>query len=82
MRHCRRRQRSLDSDAPASLSENYMTKYNDLLTKLIYIDADFISSKYEEIRKVSPETQFAKLSQRRGSPHHRVANLWKKFFRF
>lgn len=37
-----------------------MTKHNDLLTKLIYLDADFISSKYEEIRKVSPETQFAK----------------------
>ena len=37
-----------------------MTKYNDLLTKLIYIDADFISSKYEEIKKVSPETHFAK----------------------
>jgi len=37
-----------------------MTKHNDTLTKLIYLDADFISSKYEEIRKVSPETQFAK----------------------
>src|SRR3954452_7261815 len=37
-----------------------MTKPDDTLAKLIYLDSDFISSKYEEIKKVSPETQFAK----------------------
>ena len=37
-----------------------MTKRKDLLSKLIYMDADFVSSKYEEIRNISPETQFSK----------------------
>jgi hypothetical protein len=32
----------------------------DILTKLIYIDSDFISSIYEEVKKVSPKTQFSK----------------------
>jgi hypothetical protein len=37
-----------------------MTKRKDLLTKLIYLDSDFISSKYEAVKKVSPESQFSK----------------------
>ena len=37
-----------------------MAKPKDILGKLIYMDADFISSKYEEIKNVSPETQFSK----------------------
>ncbi|MEJ7577636.1 MAG: hypothetical protein WKF74_11600 [Pyrinomonadaceae bacterium] len=37
-----------------------MAKHKDILSKLIYMDADFISSKYEEIKNISPETQFAK----------------------
>ncbi len=35
-------------------------KHKDILSKLIYMDADFVSSKYEEIRNISPETQFSK----------------------
>jgi hypothetical protein len=31
-----------------------MAKQIDILSKLIYMDADFISSKYEEIKNVSP----------------------------
>lgn len=37
-----------------------MAKQIDILNKLIYMDADFISSKYEEIKNVSPEAQFSK----------------------
>jgi len=37
-----------------------MVKHKEILSKLIYIDADFISSKYEEVKHVSPETQFSK----------------------
>ena len=33
---------------------------NNILTKLVYIDSDFISSIYEETKKVSPKTQFSK----------------------
>ena len=37
-----------------------MAKQKDILSKLIYLDSDFISSKYEEIKKVLPKTQFSK----------------------
>jgi hypothetical protein len=35
-------------------------KHKDILDKLIYLDPDFISSKYEEIKKVPPTTQITK----------------------
>lgn len=37
-----------------------MTTQKDLFDKLIYLDPDFISFKYEEIKQVSPTTQFSK----------------------
>ena len=37
-----------------------MTKHENFLSKLIYLDSDFISSSYEEIANVSPNTQFAR----------------------
>jgi hypothetical protein len=37
-----------------------MAKRKDILDKLIYLDPDFISSKYEEIKGISPTTQFTK----------------------
>ncbi|MDQ3753101.1 MAG: hypothetical protein M3371_00020 [Acidobacteriota bacterium] len=43
-----------------SIEVTNMAKHKDILSKLIYMDADFISSKYEEIRNISPETQFSK----------------------
>jgi len=42
-----------------------MLKRRDTLERLIYLDADFISSAYEEIKDVSPETSFdSRISQR------------------
>jgi len=38
-----------------------MLKRRDILERLIYLDADFISSAYEEIKDVSPETSFTKM---------------------
>jgi hypothetical protein len=37
-----------------------MEELKDLLDKLIYLDPDFISSMYEEIRNVSPATEFTR----------------------
>lgn len=38
-----------------------MLKRRDILERLVYLDADFISSAYEEIKDVSPKTQFTKM---------------------
>lgn len=38
-----------------------MLKRRDILERLIYLDTDFISSAYEEIKEVSPKTQFTKV---------------------
>jgi hypothetical protein len=38
-----------------------MEELRDLLDKLIYLDPDFVSLMYEEIRDVSPKTQFTKV---------------------
>lgn len=35
-------------------------KHKDILDKLVYLTPDFISSKYEEIKKVPPTTQITK----------------------
>jgi hypothetical protein len=40
---------------------NEMLKRRDILERLIYLDADFISSAYEEIKEVSPTTSFTKM---------------------
>ncbi len=37
-----------------------MKELRYILDKLIYIDPDFISSMYEEVRGVSPTTEFTK----------------------
>lgn len=38
-----------------------MLKQRDILERLIYLDADFISSAYEEFEGVAPTTQFTKV---------------------
>jgi hypothetical protein len=38
-----------------------MLKRRDILERLIYLDADFISTAYEEIKEVSPKTSFTKM---------------------
>lgn len=38
----------------------FMPKNKNLLDRLIYLDPDFVSSKYEEIKGVSPTTQFTR----------------------
>jgi hypothetical protein len=38
-----------------------MLKRREILERLMYLDADFISSAYEEIQNVSPTTQFTKV---------------------
>ncbi len=38
-----------------------MMNRREILERLIYLDADFISSAYEEIQNVSPATQFTKV---------------------
>ena len=43
-----------------------MDRTEDILDKLLYLDPDYISSKYEEIKKVSPTTQFSRTEGRKG----------------